>query len=57
MRVVLAGLLETATFHGICSTAGMVGRGAKKPISRGETPSRDHREGSEVAGESSRLLE
>lgn len=31
MRVVLAGLVETATFQaGICSTAGMVGRGAKR---------------------------
>lgn len=58
MRVVLAGLVETATFQaGICSTAGMVGRGAKKPISSGAAPSRDHREGSEGAGESSRLLE
>lgn len=41
MRVVLAGLVETATFQaGICSTAGMVGRGAKRPISSGTAPSR-----------------
>lgn len=34
MTVVLAGQVETATFQAaICSTEGLVGRGAKKPIS------------------------
>lgn len=51
MRVVLAGLVETATFQaGICSTEGMVDRGAKEPISSGTAPSRDHREGSKGLG-------
>lgn len=61
MRVVLAGLVKTGTFQaGICSTEGLVGRGAKKKtknLSGGTVPSRDFRGGSEGPRESSRPLE
>lgn len=59
--MVLAGLVKAGTFQaGICSTEGLVGRGAKKKkknLSGGTVPSRDFRGGSEGPGESSRRLE